>query len=287
MKCSYAGVLWIAFSPTMALAAEPQPGSPEGSAVAAEQKDAAPEPSSGPSNPDPQAEAPLDAPTEPATAVPAEPAAPAEPLLTLTPSPPAAQAVQEAPPMPPQVDLSAPDTLAGHLRLAASGQASFPAGNIASDLHATQSLSTNFIAGLDIAFGLSRHLTVGLTGDFQVGSSTTECPTCSSQGFGTGLLLRHHLTQGLRFDPWVAFGVGIRTLDVQSNDRASNFVSLEWLRLQVGGDFFAAPPFGFGPVIDFALSTAVKTDDRHDPGDVGVRFGLGLRAVFDLPGRGH
>src|SRR5690606_14956535 len=100
----------------------------------------------------------------------------------------------------------------------------------------------------DVAYGVSRLLTVGVAGDFQVGGSTTACPTCKSDGIGGSILLRHHLTQGLRFDPWLAFGVGLRGISVRTPTDTSSYLNLEWLRLQVGGDFFATPNLGFGPL---------------------------------------
>lgn len=294
MKCRYSWLSCALLTPALALGAEPDSTPPptEGPAQGESSPDQptatspdAPGSDAEQAQPGPVADdaeaSSLEAEGAPEVAPPA-PASSATPIETTTEL---EEPVSE--PAASSDDLAAPDTLGGHLRVAVLGQVSFPAGNIALDVPMSHGVSTNFQGGLDIAYGVSRLLTVGIAGDFQLGGSTSACPSCKSDGIGAAVLVRHHLTQGLRFDPWLAFGVGVRSLSVRSASDTSNYLNLEWLRLQVGGDFFATPHLGFGPLIDFALSSSVQANAPEEPGSVGVRLGLGLRAVFDVPGRGR
>jgi hypothetical protein len=294
MKCRYSWLSCALLTPALALGAEPDSTPPAAEAPtpaeSSPDQEAAPAPdaannSEGTADAAPNA-VDTEAPVSTSAERPSEPAPPAPETAAVIET--TSEPEETAPgPQDRSGDLSAPDTLGGHVRVAVLAQVSFPAGNIAIDVPTTYGVSTNFQGGLDVAYGVSRLLTVGVAGDFQVGGSTTACPSCKSDGIGGSILVRHHLTQGLRFDPWLAFGVGLRSISVRTPAETSSYLNLEWLRLQVGGDFFATPNLGFGPLFDFALSSSVQADGPEEPGSVGVRVGFGLRAVFDVPGRGR
>ena len=117
---------------------------------------------------------------------------------------------------PPLVVLPARDTVGGHLTIGASAGVVFPFGSIASGTAQEGSLIGPGPRGSggDILYGVSRTVAVGAYGEVATPSGRNEG---SGQDFTTiaaGPMVRHHLAQGVRFDPWLSAGAGFRQTSI-------------------------------------------------------------------------
>jgi hypothetical protein len=132
--------------------------------------------------------------------------------------------------------------------------------------------------GLDADFGVSRSASVGVWGSAAFLTATADCG-CSLQSFAGGPLIRYRLVQGVRFDPWVAIGAGARVTPVDA-DSKTTYVGVDWLHLALGGDWYAASGFAFGPLVsaDFGTFTSPESSFHW-------QLTLGLRIGLDVPGR--
>ena len=58
------------------------------------------------------------------------------------------------------------------------------------------------------------------------------------------------------------------------------------MRLQIGGDWYAASNLGFGPLLELSLGTFLgSTGASLETKAVNAQFVLGGRIVFDSPGK--
>lgn len=205
--------------------------------------------------------------------------------------PPALPEVEDDEPPPPLVP-RAGDTLGGHFVAGLGGGIEVPFGALRQSENAAH-LGVGLGAVLDLGFGVSRSVVLGVWGsyfDFRPRETS----------FAVGPLIRYHIVQGVRFDPWVEFAPGYRS---QSRDTATvkrRFSGFEFLRVAVGGDYYPWSGVGFGPWLGLdagIFGTRPKTNSAGQPDvdDAGrsitvspaVHLGLvtGLRVVLDLPGK--
>jgi hypothetical protein len=171
--------------------------------------------------------------------------------------------------------------------IAASGAFVAPFAELDSETASNELIGVGPGFGVDLGFGVSRAVALGLAGQFLLYSSTESCPDCSSTSFAGAVFLRYHLVQGVRFDPWVSAGVGYRTtsVDLGSGDDA-NYSGLEWLQLRFGGDWYPLSVLGLGPFVEVDLGTYLSHDAAPDASDsVYVNFLAGGRIVLDIPGK--
>jgi hypothetical protein len=96
-----------------------------------------------------------------------------------------------------------------------------------------------------------------------------------------GPLIRYHLVQGVRFDPWLSAGAGFRKTTLGSEA----WTGVDIVRLALGGDFYAWPSLGFGPFVEMAIGTYVDATPKLTSHNVNANFTLGLRVVLDAPGK--
>jgi len=207
--------------------------------------------------------------------------APTGPATQSTPSLPE---VEMDEPPPPVVPL-AHDNLSGHFTagLAAAVQAPFGQLTRAESL----SLGAGFGGVLDLDFGVSRAVAVGLWGNFfDYGTGQTS--------YALGPSVAYHLVQGVRFDPWVLAGVGYRSLSLDNGGVKRHFAGIEYAHVMLGGDYFIFSGFGVGPWLDFDAGAFTTRPNVTASGDsTGGRPGIsshfafsgGLRVVLDLPGK--
>jgi hypothetical protein len=244
------------------LAAQTSAGPPESS----------PQPSPGAPSPD--------AAPAPATTTPPEPAPEPE-----TPPPPAARAPvsAEAEPEPALVP-PARDTLGGHVIVGASGSFAAPFGKLDSETAASDLLGVGPGFDLDVGFGVSRSLVLGVDGQLLLHTSPEACPECNARSFAGGVFVRYHVVQGVRFDPWISAGLGYRGTKVKLDGESRTFSGLEWLRLQVGGDWYPLSVLGFGPFVGLDLGTYFAHTSGANAA-VHVNLLAGLRVVLDFPGK--
>lgn len=188
-------------------------------------------------------------------------------------------------PEPPLV-APAPDTLGGHIAISPSFGVAFPFANLEDGAAQSDVMSKGWAFGLDAAYGISRAVAVGAWGQHLRLGSSDACPECKTQSSAVGAFVRYHLVQGMRFDPWMGAGLGFRTTKISSPGGDLTYSGMEWLRLQVGGDWYAFDKVGFGPFVELDMGRY----SSRSPGSIGTganhwTFLTGARITLDLPGK--
>jgi len=187
----------------------------------------------------------------------------------------------EAPLIPP-----ARDVLGSHLLVGAAVSPTWSLGKLASDVAAVRGLGTGIGARADAGVGLSRWVSVGLWGGFTSYTDGDRCDSCGARAFSIGPFVRYHLSQGLRFNPWLSLGGGYRQVSFKdSAGGRQSFSGVEWLRLELGADYYAFSGFALGPYGAVSLSSYTKRPDNAGDASVNTELSVGLRLLLDLPGR--
>jgi len=172
------------------------------------------------------------------------------------------------------------DTVGGHFSIGAGAGLAVPFGSIASGLAQSDFMSPGVQIAGDVTYGVSRSVMLGVYGEWAHLPGTGPWDGESASVIGVGPLVRYHLAQGVRFDPWVSYGLGVRSLSVGSE----SLTGIDWARLQVGGEWYPASALGFGPYLGLSLGTYFG--DATSAGKaVNALFSVGLRIVFDTPGK--
>jgi hypothetical protein len=204
----------------------------------------------------------------PAAATPA-PATPDGPVIT--PAEPDQPVLEPIP--------SAHDTLGGHLVLGGSVGAKWPFGSLNDTQTQRSELGPGVALNLDLGVGLSRNVVFGAWGEFDSYSAPPECPACSAKSFAAGPFLRYHAVQGSRFDPWGALAIGLRQTNIDNGGTSTeHFFGAEFLRLSLGGDWYASSNFALGPYVELNMGV-------YGDGTIHTDLGTGLRLVLDFPGK--
>ena len=217
------------------------------------------------------------------------------------PTPAGVHIVDDTEPQPPLVP-RAKDLLSGHFLAGASVGPAWSLGKLGSSVATVHNLGTGLLVQGDLGFGLSRSMVLGVWGNFGRYSDGDTCahalnpnPDCSAYSFSVGPFVRYHLSQGLRFDPWVLLGGGYRRVRFNQDSlspladpyvtETQTYSGLNWLRLELGGDYYLWSGVGLGPFGSLSLSS--YTDRPASAGDASVNteLSLGLRLLLDLPGR--
>ena len=219
--------------------------------------------------------APLAAAQSPDSAAPSTPAEPAgsaapaaapgtsKPALDIVPAEPDEPALEPIP--------SAHDTLGGHFELGAGAGVKWPFGSHSGALGAGLGLN------LDLGYGISRNVVLGVWGEFDTYSTVSGCGSCSGRSFAGGPLVRYHIVQGTRFDPWGELAVGVRSTTVDVRGDSKTHTGPDFLKLTLGGDWYPTSNVGFGPYVTFDIGTYGSSSHSG--------LGTGLRLVLDLPGK--
>jgi len=133
---------------------------------------------------------------------------------------------------------------------------------------------------VDLGYGVSRNVVLGVWGEFDDHSKPSNCISCNGgKSFAGGPFIRYHLVQGTRFDPWGSFALGVRSTTVDSRlGPSDDYFGVDIMKLSLGGDWYPTSNIGFGPYVAFNWGTF---------GSSGGHTGLatGLRIVLDLPGK--
>jgi hypothetical protein len=178
------------------------------------------------------------------------------------------------------------DTVGGHLAVGAIAGLAVPFGSADSSAKMSDLAGAGLYLGGDITYGVSRTVMMGAYGEVAMpAGQTCACrPSWSSQSvsaIAAGPLLRYHLVQGTRFDPWMSYGFGFRRVS-SGND---SFTGVDWARLQLGGDWYPSNRLGLGPVLETSIGTFFGSSGALESKTVNAQFTLGLRIVFDSPGK--
>lgn len=194
-----------------------------------------------------------------------------------------------APRVPPAQDL-----VSRHGYFSALALLAFPFGSLERGLPWYDVAAPGPGAGLDLSVGVSRNVSLGVWADLAVLGAGPDCDGCSTLTLSIGPLVRYHLVQGMRFDPQVTAGIGLRSMATRGATNDLDYLALDWLRFAAGGQWYATPNLAVAPFVALAAGATVQLPDsspiRLAPGEdrkSGV-YGLmllGLRLTFDAPGR--
>ena len=205
---------------------------------------------------------------------------------------------EAAPPLPPrpgseeeyeepELPMTPPaaDSLGGHFVLTPAAGYSIPFGRIGSNWDKQNQLGAGWSFSLEAGLGVSRQVVIGAFGEFDVWSEGSSCNGCDAAGFAVGPFVRFHLVQGLRFDPWLGFGVGYERLTLDDGDTQRTLAGLQWARFGVGGDWYPSRNFGVGPYL--GLSSGGYFDRPDEAGAIRTHwaFSIGARLTLDVPGK--
>ncbi len=253
--------LSLVFLAQFASAETPASTSPEPRAV--------PDPSAAPAPAPASAASTSPSATATATATATEPAADSGPVVV--PAEPDQRALEPIP--------SAHDTLGSHFVLGASVGAKWQFGSLEQDRKLNDFLGTALVLNLDLGYGLTRNIVLGVWGGFDNHGAPSDCRLCSGgKSFAGGPFIRYHLVQGTRFDPWGSFALGVRSTTVDTDVGSKDYFGVDIMKLSLGGDWYPTSNFGFGPYVTFDWGTYGSSG-----GHTGL--GTGLRLVVDLPGK--
>jgi hypothetical protein len=172
------------------------------------------------------------------------------------------------------------DTLGSHLVIAANAGLFVPGGAFDDTTYQSDKLTLGPAFGADIGYGISRTVVLGVYGQLGLPGDQA-CSTCSGSAIAVGPLIRYHLAQGVRFDPWLSAGAGFRRTTLGSE----GWAGVDIVRLALGGDFYAWPALGFGPFAEITVGTYFDATPKLTSHNVNANFTLGLRVVFDTPGK--
>jgi hypothetical protein len=195
--------------------------------------------------------------------------------------PPGVIVVDDTPAEPPLVP-SAPDLLAGHLAVGASGGLLVPFGSFDSTVPARDA-GLGLGGALDVSLGISRVVSVGVYGRYF--AHRLRCDACRADTFAVGPFIAYHAAQGLRFDPWILVGAAYQRATLSESGRTACFSGLEWLRVALGGDYYAFSGVCLGPFVELNLGTFFARAGVPSRSTVHGAFLAGVRLGFDTPGR--
>ncbi|MBI3204012.1 MAG: hypothetical protein HYZ29_20905 [Myxococcales bacterium] len=196
------------------------------------------------------------------------------------------EAPEDDGPEPPLV-VPAPDTLSGHFQLSPSAGVAVPFGSLEANAPQSDAMGSGWAFGLDASYGLSRTVAVGAFGQYlTLGNPGSSCSDCKATSMAGGAFVRYHLVQGVRFDPWMLAGVGYRRTTLSGVGADVTYSGIEWLRLAVGGDWYAFDKVGFGPYLELDMGY-YSSRSSGDLGDARAHwtFSTGARVTLDLPGK--
>jgi hypothetical protein len=205
--------------------------------------------------------------------------------------------IDEDEPEPPLIP-PAHDTIAGHISLGVAALWAVPFGELQDGTSQTRLIGSGPGFGVDLGIGISRTVALGAWGQLLRFGDGDECSfgdgnDCTSgNSLGVGAFVRYHLVQGTRFDPWMSAGIGYRRTSIQDFPGGDlDFSGVEWLRLQVGGDWYPVKVLGIGPLIELDMGIY---SDRSGGGAQGApaleqamhwQFIAGARLSLDIPGK--
>jgi hypothetical protein len=200
--------------------------------------------------------------------------------------PPGVHVIDDTEPKTPLIP-RAKDLLGSHVLVAAAVGPAWSFGHLGSAVSAGRGLGTGLGFRADAGLGLSRSVVLGAWGNFASYADGDGCgSSCSGRAFAVGPFVRYHLQQGLRFDPWFTLGGGFRQLSfVDTTGARQKFSGVEWLHLELGADYYMFSGLGIGPYGALGASSYSKRAAAAGDAAVNTELSVGLRVLFDLPGR--
>ncbi len=177
---------------------------------------------------------------------------------------------------------AAPDLLAGHLSLGVSPGLATIFGGFGERLPA-HDLRVGYGANVDAAYGIARDVAVGVWGQYLSHGGASACPACSARTYAIGPFVRYHVVQGTRFDPWILLGIDYRTARATRGTTTTDLSGVEWLRLGLGGDYYATSNLSLGPWVELELGHLFASGSST--GTIRASLVMGISIGFDTPGK--
>jgi hypothetical protein len=185
------------------------------------------------------------------------------------------------------------DTLGGHIAISPSAALVLPFGELAQGTSQNAVLGSGPGFGLELGYGVSRTVMLGVWGNYARLGGGSDCASCSASALSLGPFIRYHLVQGVRFDPWLEAGLGFRSMSIDNPGKSllgvpsgsSSWSGIQWLRLAVGGDWYAFSKVGFGPFMALDMTTLGSRPATAGSSSQSWQLSLGARITFDLPGK--
>ncbi len=163
--------------------------------------------------------------------------------------------------------------------LGASVGAKWQFGSLEQDRKLNDFLGTALVLNLDLGYGLTRNIVLGVWGGFDNHGAPSDCRLCSGgKSFAGGPFIRYHLVQGTRFDPWGSFALGVRSTTVDTDVGSKDYFGRRYHEAQPGRGLVPDVQLRFRPVRHVRLGHLRQLGRPH-------RLGTGLRLVVDLPGK--
>lgn len=191
----------------------------------------------------------------------------------------------------------APDERTGHVLFGVAGTAMGPAGSMGPNTPSTSLTAAGFGVGGYVGVGVGRHVSLHALGDWTKLLPPGTCESgCSGTSYSFGLGLTYHLAQGIAFDPWASYGIAYRASSFTIADPRAPlqriqqaYQGIDIARIALGGEFYPAPFFGFGPFLQLDLGTNFRRPtplvplptDVTDSARAYALFQVGVRISFD------
>ena len=98
-------------------------------------------------------------------------------------------------------------------------------------------------------------------------------------------MVRYHVGQGLRLDPWVSYGFGLLMYGADSETQTFHYAGLELVRFQLGANWYAGRHLVLGPVLGVSAAHFIDRPEDESSGGPAMRGTVGIRFAFDTPGK--
>ncbi len=195
--------------------------------------------------------------------------------------------VSDAPALP-----LAEDTLKGRFALSLMAGPFAPFGSLESDIPWSEASKLGPGAEVEAAIGVTRSVVVGAWLHASQLGAGDDCDACSTTNLAGGPVIRVHLVQGLKLDPWVSVGIGLRSIAI-TGDTDATYTGFDWARITIGGDWYANRNVAVGPYVQLLGGATVERPESppagerpfEDHGSIYWTFSSGLRLTLSLPGR--
>lgn len=185
------------------------------------------------------------------------------------------------------------NSLAGHVQIAGSAALFVPTGHLDKGAHQRDAMGLGPGFGLDLGFGVAGNLMVGAWGQYASLGAGNRCTDCTTSTVAAGLFAGYHLSALGPFDPWASAGLGYRVTSIGTAvvEPTTTYSGFEWLRLQLGADWYALDKLGFGGFVEIDGGTYSRksqgqlTDSAFKNSAPHWALLAGLHIAFDSFGR--
>jgi opacity protein-like surface antigen len=147
-----------------------------------------------------------------------------------------------------------------------------PLGDAVKDGKLSDGFSGQVPIWLDVGYRINKNIYAGVyfAYGFAFLNKDKACPggaDCSASDMRFGVNAHYHIMPDQAFDPWVGIGIGYEIAGLKASAGGQEFKAtysgLEFVNLQVGGDYKVSPQLAVGPFV--ALSIAQYSSYKTDP----------------------